>query len=219
MGWGRAVLKIVRTFGVCLLLLAGLGACAVGNHQQYAGVVPDLKVTGQRSVAVAVVDNRPYVVDGDKDPDFVGVQRAGFGNPFDVGTDSRKPLATDMTDNIVAALKQRGLSTEAVTVKPGTPSAAALQAATGAGKERALILELREWKSDTYTNTALIYDVELWVCDATGKPLATVTKKGDDDLGGDFMDPPGHAKDAVPPKLKAILEGLLNAPEIVAALQ
>ena len=123
-----------------------------------------------------------------------------------------------MADNIVAALKQRGLGAEAVTVTPGTPYATALQAA-GAGKDRALVLELREWKSDTYTNTALVYNVEAKVCDATGKPLAAVTKFGDDDLGGDFMDPPGHAKDAVPPKLKAILESLLNAPEIVAALQ
>jgi len=213
------VLKFGRVFGLCVLLLGGLGGCAVGNHQQYSGQVPDLKMTGQRSVAVAVVDNRPYVVNGDKDPDFVGVQRAGFGNPFDVGTDSRKPLAADLSANVVAALKQRGVATEAVVVKPGTPSDAALNAAAATGKERALVLELREWKSDTYTNTALIYDVEAKVCDATGKPLAAATKQGNDDLGGNFMDPAGHAKDAVPPAAKAILEGLLNDPGIVAALQ
>lgn len=211
--------KIGRTFFLCLLLAAGLGGCAVGNHQQYNGVVPDLKISGQRSVAVAVVDNRPYVVDGDKDPDFVGVQRGGFGNPFDVGTDSRKPLASDMTDNIVAALKQRGLAPEAVTVKPGTPVPATVQAANAGGRDRALVLELREWKSDTYTNTALVYNVEARVCDATGKSLASVTRQGDDDLGGDLMDPPGHAKDAVPPAFKRILESLLNDPQIVGALQ
>ena len=206
-------------FAVCLLLLCGLGGCAVGNHQQYAGVVPDLKVTSQRSVAVAVVDNRPYVVVGDKTPDFVGLQRGGFGNPFDVSTDSGKPLATDLSDNIVAALRQRGLAAEAVAVKPGASSDAALQAASAAGKDRALILDIREWKSDTYTNTALLYYVEARVCDATGRSLASVSKNGDDDLGGDFIDPPGHAKDTVPPAAKAILESLLNAPAIVAALQ
>ena len=199
------------------LVLAGLTGCAVGNHQQYAGVAPDLKVTSQRSVAVAVVDNRPYVANGDKDPDFVGIQRAGFGNPFDVGTDSRKPLATDMTEDIVAGLKLHGLAAEPVAVKPGTPSDVAIKAATG--KDRALILELREWKSDTYTNTALIYDVELRVCDAAGRPLATASKKGEDDLGGNLMDPAGHAKDAVPPAFKKILEDLLNAPNVVTALQ
>jgi len=210
------VLKFGRIV-IALLLLGSLGGCAVGNHQQYNGVVPALTVTGQKSVAVAVVDNRPYVVDGDKDPDFVGLQRGGFGNPFDVGTDSRKPLAMDLTDNIVTALKQRGLAAEPVLVKPGTPVASVVTAA--AGKERALVLELREWKSDTYTNTALIYDVELKVCDGAGKPLATASKQGDDDLGGNLMDPPGHAKDAVPPAIKAILESLLNAPQIVKALQ
>lgn len=211
------MLKFGRIFVVSFLLLGGLGGCAVGNHQQYNGVVPALQVSGQKSVAVAVADNRPYVVNGDKDPDFVGLQRGGFGNPFDVRTDSRKPLATDITDNIVAALKQRGLVAEPVTVKPGTPVAAVVTAA--AGKDRVLVLELLEWKSDTYTNTALVYNVTANVCDAAGKPLAMVTKQGDDDLGGNLMDPPGHAKDAVPPAVKAILESLLNAPEIVAALQ
>ena len=211
--------KIGLQLGLCILLLAGLGGCAFGNHQQYAGVVPDLHVAGERSVAVAVIDNRPYVVSGDKNPDFVGIQRAGFGNPFDVGTESKKPLASDIADNIVAGLKRRGLKPEALAVKPGTSSEVALQATTAAGKERAVILELREWKSDTYTNTALKYDVELKVCDATGHPLASVSKHGEDDLGGDFMDPPGHAKDAVPAALKAILENMLNAPAVVAALQ
>jgi len=215
------MLKIARAFGLCVGVLAlfGLGGCAVGNHQQYSGLVPDLKASGQHSVAVAVVDNRPYVVNGDKDPDFVGLQRGGFGNPFDVGTDSRQPLAADLAADIVAGLKQRGRATEAIAVKPGTPADEVLKAASATGKDRLLILDLRQWKSDTYTNTALIYNVEAKVCDATGHPLATVTKQGDDDLGGNLMDPPGHAKDAVPPATKAILESLLNAPEIAAALQ
>jgi len=202
-----------------LLLLLGLSGCAIGNHQQYAGVAPDLTLKATHSVAVVVIDSRPYVVSGDKDPDFVGLQRAGFGNPFDVTTVSHKPLASDIADDIVTALKNRNIQSAAVVVKPGTSASDALKAATAAGKDRGLIVDLREWKSDTYTNTALKFDVQATVCDAGGKQLATVARQGDQDLGGSIMDPPGHAKEAVPPAFKQAMESLLNAPEIVAALQ
>lgn len=211
----------MRKLGLGLACLIGmaLGGCAIGNQHQYNGVQPDLTVVSKHSVALAVVDRRPYVVSGDKDPDFVGLQRGGFGNPFDVTTASRQALADDFAGDIVAALKKRGLPAESVTVKAGTKPAEVMQALIAKGKDRALTIELTQWKSDTYTNTALLYNVQASVFDATGRQSASVAKQGDQDLGGSVMNPPGHAKEAVPPAFKAILESLLNAPEIVAALQ
>lgn len=216
---GNTMRAIGSRLGLCLLLLAGLSGCVIGNKHDYAGIAPDLTVTGQHTVAVVVVDNRPYVVNGDKDPDFVGLQRGGFGNPFDVTTKSTKPLASDIADDVVAALNKRGLKSSGTTLKPGTTVDDALKAAAGAGKERGLVLDIREWKSDTYNGTALIFDVEARVCDATGASLADVVKTGDQDLGSSFMDPPGHAKEVVPPAFKATMESLLNDPKVVSALQ
>jgi hypothetical protein len=72
---------------------------------------------------------------------------------------------------------------------------------------------------DTYQNTALIYDVRLSVLDATGKVIAEGAKQGRDDLGGSFMNPPAHAKTAVPVAFRRIFEGLLNDPKVIAALR
>jgi hypothetical protein len=94
-----------------------------------------------------------------------------------------------------------------------------MKAVVATGRDRGLIVELREWKSDTYTKTALKFEVAAKVCDAAGNQLAAVVKQGDEDLGGSIMNPPGHAKDAVPPAFKKAMENLLNAPEITAALQ
>jgi hypothetical protein len=91
-----------------LFVLLGLSGCAVGNQHQYAGVAPDLTLKATHSVAVVVVDRRPYVVSGDKDPDFVGLQRGGFGNPFDVTTASGKALASDIADDVTAAPQEAG---------------------------------------------------------------------------------------------------------------
>jgi hypothetical protein len=158
-------------------------------------------------------------VSGDKDGDFVGLQRGGFGNPFDVTTQSGKTLAEDFVSDIVAALRKRGVAAVPVAVKAGAQSGEVAQALIATTKDRGLTLTLSEWKSDTYTNTALKYDIEAKVFDKQGRQLAAVAKQGEEDLGGSLMNPPAHAKDAVPRAFKAILENLLNAPEIVAALQ
>jgi hypothetical protein len=200
-----------------LILMASSG-CAVGNKHQYADATPNLQIENGHATAVSVQDRRPYVLDGDKDPDFVGVQRGGFGNPFDVTTASGKPLAADMSEAVVAALKKKNLTAAAVSVSPDASDAAIKEIIVSASAERLLIIKLLEWKSDTYQNTALIYHVELSILDSEGQLLAEKTAQGRDDLGGAFI-APAHAKSAVPVAFRRIFEGLLNDPKVRAALQ
>ena len=68
-----------------------------------------------------------------------------------------------------------------------------------AGAERLAVVIIVEWKSDTFMNTALIYDLTLRVYDAAGKELGATRLTGRDHLGGDMVNPPEHAKTAVPP--------------------
>src|SRR6266850_4068485 len=82
--------------------------CAVGNRYAYHTVVASPQVSGSTAVAVAALDQREYVRSGDKPPQFVGVQRGGFGNPFDVRTGDDKPLADAMTTALVNTLAKRG---------------------------------------------------------------------------------------------------------------
>lgn len=196
-----------------------LSACAVGNKHQYAATPIEVSSSTAQEVAIAVQDQRPYVRDGDKTADFVGIQRGGFGNPFDVTTESKKPLADDFAVAIAAALRKKNV-TVSVAAAPVEASPESIQAdlrKSGAG--RLILLALREWKSDTYTNTALIYNLSLSVLSADGVVLAEKGAQGDEDLGGSFMNPPAHAKTAVPKAFARILSGLLNDPAIVAALK
>lgn len=80
----------------------------MGNKHQYIGSDPELLVTTTYATAVAVQDRRPYVLDGDKDADFVGIQRGGFGNPFDVITTSGRPLARHVRDRRLGLEKEKG---------------------------------------------------------------------------------------------------------------
>src|SRR4029450_4737551 len=86
------------------------------------------------------------------------------------------------------------------------------------GRDRSVLLTPREWKSDNYMNTSVQYDVTLSVLDRGGQVIGESRLSGEDDLGGDFVHPPGHAKKAVRAAFKAKLEQLLGDPAVAAAL-
>ena len=57
---------------------------------------------------LAVQDFRPYVLNGDEEPGFVGLQRGGYGNPFDVTTLTGRPMTEDMAEAMVKGLSDVG---------------------------------------------------------------------------------------------------------------
>jgi hypothetical protein len=152
------------------LLSLSLAGCAVGNRYDYGSSIAGLPITGTGKIAVSVVDARPYVLSGDKKPDFVGLQRGGFGNPFDVRTGSGQPLATEMSDAISKALQKQGFSVVAA-AEPAP---------------RKLELKVLEWKTDVMMRLKTLYDLELSVFDGSGALLAKSATKGEDVGGGGF---------------------------------
>ena len=107
------------------------------------------------------------MVNGDKAPDFVGVQRGGFGNPFDVRTASGEPLADEMRAAIASAMQHQGF-----TVVP-----------LGGAAPRKLELRILEWKTDVMMSMSVQYDLSLSVFDGQGALMASTTTKGDGDPG------------------------------------
>jgi hypothetical protein len=201
--------------GSCLFL----GACAIGNKHEYSGISPDVSMPSTRSVALGVLDQRDYVVNGSKRESFVGISRGGFGNPFDITTASDKALADDFRATIVEVLKRNGVNVREISLRPSREEGTGRELLIKLGQERAVLLAVREWKSDTYTSTGLQYNVEMTVYDLSGKLLGDKRLQGNDNLGGDLINPPGHAREAVPIAYRKKIEELLNAPEIRRALQ
>ena len=194
-----------------------LGGCAIGNTHRYNLGDADLPVKSSNSVAVAVVDVRPYVLAGDKAPDFSGLFRGGLGNPFDVTTETGRPLASDLTDSIVSALERKGIQAAAVAVSPKTSNSEAHALLLASGADRCTLLTIREWKSDTYFNTGLTYDMTLEVLAADGTVMASSVLQGHDNLGASGV--PADARVHVEKAVKGKLEAIFGAPEVTVALQ
>ena len=201
---------------VLALLASG---CAVGNKYRFAEVREDIDVSGQKSVAVASVDKRNTVVTGESPPEYVGMQRAGFGNPFNVTTESDLPFADAVSKSISSSLEEKGFKTIAVYVKAGTSNNDAQQELLSKNTQRAILLLISQWETDTYTNIGLTYDLTLTVYGESGEVLAESSAKDSRTIEGSFIDPPSAAKLKVPEAFKSAIEELLNDPEVVQALR
>jgi hypothetical protein len=205
-------------YGLFVLTVLVLSGCAVGNRHAYHSVLATPAVSGSAQVGIATHDQRPYVLSGNKQPQFVGLSRGGWGNPFDIRTADDAPLADGMTQALTNSLRARGFRPVVVIVTASMSPAQVQERLAQAGGDRALLLTLREWKSDTYVGTGLFYDVTLSVLDRSGRTLAEKRLSGKDDLGADAWNPPGHAREAVPRAFKGKLEELLNDGAVTAAL-
>lgn len=202
-----------------VLVVAAASGCAIGNKHNYTSDPPTLAVEGTRSIAVAAQDARPYVVSKEKAPEFVGVQRGGFGNPFDVTTESGRPLAEDFGATIARSLQGRGFKSTAVALPPSNAMPDVRALAAQARAERVALVYIHEWKSDTYQNTALLYELVLRVFDANGSELASNHITGRDNLGGSAWNPPEHAKSAVPQAYRQKLTELFGADSVKKSLR
>jgi hypothetical protein len=191
---------VMRSFLRCLLLATSIHSwgCAVGNKYSYDSAIAELSYSGNTVVAVATHDQRSTVRRREKSPNYVGTQRGGFANPFDVTTASGKSLADDMTTSIASSLTRQGFRIGRVATGPSDSTSALLKKFAAAQAERLLLLTIFEWYTDTLVNIGLYYDLDLRVMDTTGKVLAKRRLEGNEDFEGRFANAPARARRVVP---------------------
>ena len=201
---------------VIILAALALGGCAGYMSYNYATApvtLSGLSATGP--VAIAVHDVRPYIVSGNKPASFVGLMRGGYGNPFDVSTESGAPLANDFAEALARALRQRGANVVVVPVATSDSAAAARAKLADARARRGILVTLTEWKSDTMYGSSLHYDAVVHVYDERGNQVAHRSLKGTDRLGMTGLTPHEGVMKAV----GARIDGLFEDAKIAAALR
>jgi hypothetical protein len=156
-------------FTILAILITG---CAAGNKYDYreSFITLPVKSDNRVTVVLSVKDMRPYVLNGDKGADFVGLQRGGFGNPFDVTTASGRPLTEDMSESIEASLTDKGY--KVVNAHGASDVDDLVNTALNEGADRIILLVVHNWKSDIYMSITLHSDMRLKIYDSGGDLLA-----------------------------------------------
>ncbi len=167
-----------------LALCPVIVGCASGNRYNYRSqaVTLPLRVTEPTTVVLSIEEQRPYVLNGEKHAEFVGLQRGGWGNPFDVTTASGQPLTEDMQVAVAGGLSNAAY--QVVGANPGLEPRALIDLARQQQATRIIRLKVREWRSDIFMGISLQYDLQLTVQDADGKLLAEKAMQGDSAVGG-----------------------------------
>jgi hypothetical protein len=222
------MIKQIVSFSFFIIVIAGLlGGCAVGQKYNYSAVVSDLSASGNKTLGVATHDQRPYILSGEKKLDYVGTLRGGYGNPFNVATESGQPLADDMTQSISSSLSKKGFKPLPVVALPNDSFESILGKLKATQGDNLILLTLYQWRSDVNKSGAFIWDPwKAWlnyyatikVFNNNGGILTEKKIGGSYDLGNSF-EFVGHSTEAVPKAFKVIIEELLNAPEVVKSLQ
>ena len=201
-----------------LLVLFLIGCGAVGNKYNYqsSSMALPIQPADHKTLILSVEDLRPYVLNGKKKPSFVGVQRGGFGNPFDVTTSSGKPMTEDMSAAIVMGLMDVGYRVVNVREKPEIVNL--VNSAVKEDATRIVVLKVYDWKSDIYMGLTLHCDLRLSVFDVNGELLAENTINFVDEISGTHF---GAAKNSqvVADEFAKQIGYLFNKKEVRSALQ
>jgi len=142
-----------------------------------------ITVPAQGSLAIAVLDSRPDVVRGERKETFIGLSRSLYGIPYPAHTPSKKPFATELMNLTARALKLGGTPPQAVTVSPYYGRQRSIEALKSTSADRLLLIELRDWWSDTLIHTDLNYDISLTVLNGQGQELGSTALIGHDSIG------------------------------------
>lgn len=173
--------------GLLMFLVLWLSGCAVGNKYQYqtSSIALPVRTDSGTTVILTVEDGRPYVLSGEKPASFIGLQRGGFGNPFDVSTATGRSMTEDMAEAIETSLVDAGY--KVVNAMGEANLEKLVKRAVEDGASRILLLKVRDWKSDIYLAITLHCDLELRIYDAQGVQLAENEMRFVEEVGGGLI--------------------------------
>ncbi|MCP4641491.1 MAG: hypothetical protein GY851_13700 [bacterium] len=210
-------MKQAMQLAMCVALLAGCGSVKHFNYDSQ--VTPRLTASAPIRVAVGVLDHRPMVLSGSWPVSVAGFTRGGVGQVYKIHTLSGEPLADDMSWTLVRALDMRGIDGQQVFLRPAMSHEDAVAALKATDCDRLVLVVLDRWKSDTYAETNLSYDVTVEVLSETGSMRVRRHTEGYDHLGTRPWRQTRYAHKAVAKAYGGKFEDLLNDPNVVRAIE
>ena len=197
-----------------LFIITGvLSGCAFGQRISYTEPTLISAPKSTPPLLIVTADDRPYVRSGNKNPNWVGLMRSGFGIPYGVHTRSGKPFADDVQSLVTNSLKQQNVDIVGLSLPSGTKQTELESAQLSNPGRTLMLLSIRDWKTDVYFRAGLKYDLSLTIYDRSLKEVTSEQVSGDTTLNS--SNPRLSSPTAA---LGGFIETLLSRPEIVTSL-
>lgn len=188
------------------VMMFGTTGCAVQQtipHAYTPNAAAPVVQSEAYTVSVGVTDDRPYVLSGKKEPCFIGIYKAGFGNPWDVRTEGKIPLSLTLARDLAEDLRSAGFTV------------------MDSGADRLIAVSIQEYNFNCYINCRVWHELRVQIKDSSGKILYTKSVRADQDVKGSVMWGPKAAMESEVPKIYAgMIQNIVrNDPEGMAALK
>lgn len=138
------------------------------------------------TIAVAVADHRPFIVNNDKKEWFEGIRRGPFGIPLSQGRfldSTTKPFAVYLATKLQEALEKAGAIATVVEIPKGTPVQLLIERVKKANTGAGLAVVMYQSRYDVrLINPEYGYNFELIVIGPTGKTVGQKTFKAPNEL-------------------------------------
>ena len=197
--------KCLRNINL-LLITFFISGCVAGQtiNMDYDDFQQTESKKYQGDIVVRVNDDRPYILNGDKDPSYIGHYRAGFGNTWDVKTESKEPLRIVISSDLQHKLQSLGFRV----VSEGE-------------KNKVLIVSILDWNFDAYINGKYWIDCIVEVHGNEENTLTTHQVKNNGVIKGSFWVGAKYAFENELPRIysETIDKIIYEKPEILESLQ
>ena len=174
--------RLISYLSWCALLLS-LSGCVL-SKSTIAERTPELKYTTSDTVSLTVVDNRPYVLNGDKDETFEGFQRAAYGIPLSITKlrdDNKVLYAARFADIISHALSKSGSKVTIIATNKSASVQDAIARLRTVPFTTGLVVNVLDSKIDAGGfRWSYYYDYEVLIVDAKGAIVSTKKYNGED---------------------------------------
>lgn len=210
-------------------MLAALGACqaedaiddALGDTfrdtYDFAALSVPLGPVEAPEIAIAVVDERPYVLSGEEKPRFVGKTPGKYRNIVPVTTASERPLADIVAEAVAEAYARQGVAATVVSTPEEGAGPEPVSALAATGAERLVVVRIREWQTMADVRVSAEWALEATVHDQAGATLGRRMSQGAETVGMLRVgEEPGRLAIQA---LSERLAYLLNDPEVTRALE
>ena len=195
----------LRNFFTILITVFGLSACVACQSIDLKYAADSTQKVGNGTpIAVQVKDERPYVQNKNKTPDYIGSYRAGFGNKWDVSTKHDLPLAQIMEKDLTQELTDSGFAVKSF----------------DAAVKKVQVL-IKDWNFDTYINGRFTYAIDVNAIGDSGSPISHKTLHDEVVIEGNLMTGAKSAFEEEIPKIynKILRQIISDDSALVSALQ
>jgi len=189
------------------------------SNNVFAGKIPledmklELSIINYNKLGILIWDQRPMVADQSQQESFLGYRRAIVGIAYPNFIKSDQSLSTLLLNKIETAYNSQGIKINIIESSPLEKKDQILKKITNSGHNKVLLLKLNKLYFDGVLKIEYVVDIELQVLNSKGELLFDKNIIEKIPMGSS-----SKYKKTVPKTLKGIIENLLNANDVVNAI-